>query len=38
MIFRDLKSEDLLTINRIEIKNDKLYMIKILKIYGLSFT
>lgn len=37
MLFRDIISKKIIIINRLENKDDKLYMAKILKLYNISF-
>jgi len=37
MIFRDIISKEIIIINRLDNKDDKLYMSKILKLYNISF-
>ena len=37
MIFRDMISKEIIIINRLDNKDDKLYLSKILKLYNISF-
>lgn len=37
MIFRDINSKEIIIINRLDNKDDKLYLSKILKLYNISF-